>query len=272
MRKMLFAAMIAVTLAIGGATQAAASAAQAPAARRLSADLGGEVTIYITRHGRTLFNTMERAQGWSDTPLTQAGVEVAEDLGRGLRDVQFHYVISSDLTRARQTARLVMAQNKASSTGLYDESDTLREVCFGKFEGDLDANMYAELCAIAGYPNQNALFEARPPREIGMFICDLVKQADTTGMGEDGATVKNRMQTKLRQIAEEQAALGGGNVLLVAHGVSITIMLSDMDPAFEDFAVRLANASVCKVLYKNGSFTIQSFNDTSYIEAGKELR
>jgi probable phosphoglycerate mutase len=271
MRKMLFAAMIAVTLAIGGATQAAASAAQAPVARRLSADLGGEVTIYVTRHGRTLFNTMERAQGWSDTPLTQAGVEVAEDLGRGLRDVQFHYVISSDLTRARQTARLVMAQNKASSTGLYDESNMLREACYGSYEGDINANMLDAMSKAGGFADFPA-FSQSAGTQMWLISADLIKQIDKTGMAEDGETIKNRMQTKLRQIAEEQAALGGGNVLLVAHGMSINIMLSDLDPAFDYQGTALANAGVCKVLYKNGSFTIQSFNDTSYIEAGKELR
>ncbi|MDR2151083.1 MAG: histidine phosphatase family protein, partial [Spirochaetaceae bacterium] len=72
------------------------------------------VTIYVTRHGKTLFNTKDLAQGWADSPLTPEGVAVAEDLGRGLRDVKFDYVISSDLVRARQTARLVMEQNYAS--------------------------------------------------------------------------------------------------------------------------------------------------------------
>ncbi|MDR1232245.1 MAG: histidine phosphatase family protein, partial [Spirochaetaceae bacterium] len=28
------------------------------------------VTIYVTRHGRTLFNTKDLVQGWADSPLT----------------------------------------------------------------------------------------------------------------------------------------------------------------------------------------------------------
>jgi probable phosphoglycerate mutase len=31
------------------------------------------VTIYVTRHGKTMFNTVHRVQGWADTPLTTAG-------------------------------------------------------------------------------------------------------------------------------------------------------------------------------------------------------
>ena len=29
--------------------------------------------LYIIRHGKTMFNTIGRAQGWSDTPLTAEG-------------------------------------------------------------------------------------------------------------------------------------------------------------------------------------------------------
>ena len=28
------------------------------------------VTFYIVRHGETLLNSLNRAQGWSDSPLT----------------------------------------------------------------------------------------------------------------------------------------------------------------------------------------------------------
>lgn len=32
-----------------------------------------KVRLYIARHGKTMFNTIGRAQGWSDTPLTTFG-------------------------------------------------------------------------------------------------------------------------------------------------------------------------------------------------------
>ena len=31
--------------------------------------------LFVIRHGRTMFNTIGRAQGWSDTPLTAEGEE-----------------------------------------------------------------------------------------------------------------------------------------------------------------------------------------------------
>lgn len=43
-------------------------------------------TLYIIRHGKTMFNTIGRTQGWSDTPLTKQGEEGIYHLGLGLRD------------------------------------------------------------------------------------------------------------------------------------------------------------------------------------------
>ena len=42
--------------------------------------------LYIIRHGKTMFNTIGRAQGWSDTPLTAEGERGIHELGIGLRE------------------------------------------------------------------------------------------------------------------------------------------------------------------------------------------
>ena len=34
------------------------------------------VRFYIVRHGQTLLNSLDRAQGWTDSPLTEAGKPV----------------------------------------------------------------------------------------------------------------------------------------------------------------------------------------------------
>jgi probable phosphoglycerate mutase len=225
------------------------------------------VTIYVTRHGRTLFNTKELAQGWADSPLTPEGIAVAEDLGRGLRDVRFDYVISSDLVRARQTARLVMEQNRVSKDYRLEDTAALREACYGRFEGDPNSAMIAAFVQALGIPMDDLMKDTY----MWFKAADAIKSLDDTGMAEDSATIKARMQATLRKVAEEQAKQGG-NVLLVAHGQSINIMLSDIDPSFTYTGESLANAAVCKVVYENGAFHIESFNDTSYIDAGKVLR
>src|SRR5699024_11313825 len=36
----------------------------------------GEITFYIVRHGKTMLNTTDRVQGWSDAVLTPNGEDV----------------------------------------------------------------------------------------------------------------------------------------------------------------------------------------------------
>ena len=35
-------------------------------------------TLYMMRHGQTLFNELKRMQGWSDSPLTDLGIRQAK--------------------------------------------------------------------------------------------------------------------------------------------------------------------------------------------------
>ena len=45
-----------------------------------------KVRLYLIRHGKTMFNTIGRAQGWSDTPLTAEGELGIHELGIGLKE------------------------------------------------------------------------------------------------------------------------------------------------------------------------------------------
>ena len=68
------------------------------------------VTLYLTRHGKTMLNNTGRMQGWCDSPLTQDGAAVAEKLGQGLKKagIFFDAAYSSDSGRAIETADLVL--------------------------------------------------------------------------------------------------------------------------------------------------------------------
>ena len=48
-----------------------------------------KVRLYLVRHGKTMFNTIGRAQGWSDTPLTAEGELGIHELGIWLERVWF---------------------------------------------------------------------------------------------------------------------------------------------------------------------------------------
>lgn len=228
-----------------------------------------DVYLYVTRHGKTMFNTVQRVQGWSDTPLTNAGIEVAQQLGKGLKDVDFISVYSSDLGRARETARVIL-EAKGDNPNNIIEMPNLRETCFGSFEGDLDPNMWGPAAQYLGYESDKALLAALAEGKITLDkIIDAFATLDKTGGTENYQKVKTRMQYALLQIAKAAQEQGGGNVLVVSHGLAIMAMINGMTD--KPVNKPLGNASVTKIRYTDqGRFIIESIGDMSYVEKGSK--
>lgn len=63
--------------------------------------------LYIIRHGETDLNAQGRLQGQIDIPLNENGRNLARITGEALRQVPFDLIITSPLSRARETALLV---------------------------------------------------------------------------------------------------------------------------------------------------------------------
>lgn len=230
------------------------------------------VVLYIARHGKTILNTMDRVQGWADAPLTPPGVEVAEFLGVGLKDVPFKAAYSSDLGRARQTARIVL-NAKGQNDMKITEVPQIRETNFGSYEGDLNITMWTDAAHYLHFRSRQDMMDAmkNDPTLLSKAV-DTFKELETLGIGESYNEVKTRGQKAIREIAEKEAANGGGNILIVGHGMSIGVFLSDLDSyGKKPSAGHMGNAAVCKVIYKDGKFTLESFGDMSYVEKGKTL-
>jgi 2,3-bisphosphoglycerate-dependent phosphoglycerate mutase len=88
--------------------------------------------VYLIRHGETLWNKEKRLQGQLDSPLTHEGIRQARVLAGRLSSVQFDAVYSSDLERARHTAKILTSRSdKVAVT--FDER--IRERHFGCFQG-----------------------------------------------------------------------------------------------------------------------------------------
>ncbi len=68
--------------------------------------------LYLIRHGKTMFNTIGRAQGWSDSPLTSEGERGIHELGIGLRKagIDFKLARSSDSGRTIQTMGIILEE------------------------------------------------------------------------------------------------------------------------------------------------------------------
>jgi broad specificity phosphatase PhoE len=88
--------------------------------------------VYLARHGETDWNAAGRWQGQSDIPLNDRGRDQARLLGEALSHKGVTALVSSDLSRARETATI--AGGVIGLTLAYEDPG-LRERSFGVFEG-----------------------------------------------------------------------------------------------------------------------------------------
>ncbi len=87
--------------------------------------------IYIVRHGETEWNAEGRIQGHTDIGLSDRGREQARATARRLAEVPFAVAYSSDMSRTRDTARIILGER---DTSLHSVPE-LREYHKGVFEG-----------------------------------------------------------------------------------------------------------------------------------------
>ncbi len=87
--------------------------------------------ILLIRHGQTASNRDGLLVGRIDPPLTELGDAQAERLGERLQGSNPSFILSSPLSRARQTADAI-----AASTGLTVEiEERLIEMNYGEWDG-----------------------------------------------------------------------------------------------------------------------------------------
>lgn len=232
-----------------------------------------ELTLYVVRHGKTMLNTTDRVQGWSDAVLTKEGEEVVSSAGRGLADVDFQNAYSSDSGRAVQTAELILKENKTASKLDVQKDPGLREFNFGTYEGDLNHTMWNDIAKNQGVTPEEFL-KNMTPESFANSVAEIDKEKNKDGKNwpaEDYATITTRLTKSIDAIVEkEMEHSGSGNVLVVSHGLSITALLDTM---FDDFKMPeggIKNAGVSVIKVKDGKYTLESVNDTSYIEKGKQ--
>ena len=68
-------------------------------------------TLYLVRHAESVWNSERRVQGTClEVPLSPAGREQADLLGRRLRQLSFGHVYCSPAERALETARIALGE------------------------------------------------------------------------------------------------------------------------------------------------------------------
>ncbi|MTD38018.1 histidine phosphatase family protein [Erwinia sp. CPCC 100877] len=277
--KKLFIGAVFVSMLVAGCSNGAATEGKKVDAKEKN---DSEVVIYLARHGKTMLNTVDRSQGWIDAPLTPAGVEVAEYLGKGLSDVKFDKIVTSDSGRAIETAELVLQNNgQADMVKAMTKDKRLREYNFGTYEGQMNDDM---LTAVAKEHGKTLDEYNEWMQEVGFYkgildfadvLSELDKknvEEDVNWLAEDSQTIIKRLTNALDDVVKDAEKEGANNVLVVSHGMSIITLLGELDSNADLPDGGLKNASISKVTYKDGKYTVDSVNDLSYVEKGQEAK
>lgn len=198
------------------------------------------IQFYLIRHGETEYNVEGIMQGWTDSPLTENGIELSKQLGSGLTDIPFAAAYSSDSGRAVDTAENVLEGRGINIT----ETELLREMYFGEKDGESSEGVYTE--ENMGY-------------RFGVGFDDLG--------GETWEELGNRMHSALEAAALEHRE-EGGNILISTHGMSILATLYAVVPDAEGVMEQgeIDNCSVTILEWDNGVYTLKALNDSSYLE------
>ena len=220
--------------------------------------------LYLIRHGKTMFNTIGRAQGWSDSPLTAEGERGIHELGIGLRKagIDFKLARSSDSGRTIQTMGIILEELGLTGKIPYRFDKRIREWCFGSFDGGYDGELFMGVMPrVFNIDHVHQLSYAE--------LAEGLVEVDTAGWAENWEKLSDRIWQGFSEIAEELEVAGGGNALVVSHGMTIATfvyLINRMQPH------GLGNGSVNIVDYEDGQFSVVSIGDMSYREVGaKEL-
>ncbi len=158
--------------------------------------------LYVTRHGQTEWNALDRISGVTDISLTEEGIAQAHEMARLAQehgDIQ--RIIASPLKRAQMTAQIA-----AEALGLpVQTDDRLREWDYGSFEGQSRFT--------PGFSETKAEFGVRMP--------------------DGGESVFQIVQRTYNLLDDVKRLYPDGNVLLVCHGGICRVI----DAYFHDMTV-----------------------------------
>jgi 2,3-bisphosphoglycerate-dependent phosphoglycerate mutase len=202
--------------------------------------------LYLVRHGQTAWNAELRAQGHTDIPLDEQGLQQAAQVGEAFRRIPLSAVLSSDLARSAETARPIAAATGADLKLMLE----LRERAFGDFEGLAFDDLHARMAKKRDVEGCDA-WSVCPP---------------------SGESVRDTW-TRLGPVAEMLSGLNR-DVCVVTHGGSCALLLSKLVGANIEAsrAFRFSNASVTELTRRlDESFYIVRYNDTAHLSAGRPL-
>ena len=203
-----------------------------------------KTTLYLLRHGQSIANLDDKMIGHTDLDLTELGYLQAERTAEALRDVDFCAIYSSDLVRARNTAKYNAQLHKLDI--ITDEQ--LREIYFGDWENVEKTKLAAE---------SSDLYVGGWRENFGTFRCP---------NGESVVQTADRIYDALLKIAKRHE---GKTVLVTFHAAAIRALwgkILDLPP--QKWAKETwfpSNASYTIVEYDGNKILPVSFSNDAHL-------
>lgn len=194
-------------------------------------------TIGFVRHGVTAWNKEGRAQGTTDVPLDEEGIQMAEQAAERMQFEEWDVIYTSPLVRAKKTAEIIAKKLPGID---FIQDKRLGEIGGGIIEGTTEAERIAKWGL--DWRNQDIGFE---PEDViisrGMSFIEEIKQ--------------NYL---------------GKRVLVVSHGGFISRLLYALVPDGE-FSRDIGNTSVTIVELGNHENICHLYNCMKHLEV-KEMQ
>ncbi|MCV2393724.1 histidine phosphatase family protein [Actinotalea sp. M2MS4P-6] len=192
----------------------------------------GHLTLYLVRHGRTVFNDQHRIQGWADSAITDEGMRIVEATAEHLASIELHAAYASPSGRTLTTADVIASYHADLEVVAHDG---LREFYFGDWE-------------------------ERPEQEIAEQLDWLVLFQDVLAgtypgfpNGESARTYLDRVTGAFDEIEERHGA--GENVLVVSHGMTLMTYLA-LNGQFPRRALGNASVTIMRI-WSDGTRSIE---------------
>lgn len=186
-------------------------------------------TICLVRHGETNWNKAGRVQGKTDIPLNQTGIAQAEECRVQLEKSDWDIIISSSLTRAKQTAEII---NKGLQLP-FIQMEAFQERGYGDVEG-MTLKQRREKFPNRNYPNQ-----------------------------ESRSALTERVMNGIHTIYENYP---NQKILLVAHGGVINAILAKLSNGEVGSAkTKLINACISNIYHLDNRWYIKDYNQVTHL-------
>jgi broad specificity phosphatase PhoE/ribonuclease HI len=202
---------------------------------------GKPTRTLLLRHGETPLSIEKRFAGIGDVPLTDNGVAQARAAAKALSSRGIDAVVTSPLTRCRDTAAEIVATTGAE----LRIEEGFRETDFGAWEG----LTFAEV-------------GERWPGELKSWLADpSVSPPD----GESFTEVSRRVRTALDKL---KVRYRHQTVLVVSHVTPIKMLVRDAlgAPLSSLYRMSLDVGALCTIdWYDDGPANLRSFNDTRHL-------